>query len=460
MKKILTNNIGMKIIAILIALIGWLVIINIDDPTITKTISGISVDMENESMISDAGKCYEVESGDEVSVVVKGKKSVVDGLGASDFKAVADLSKYSITNAVPVEVSTIKNFGSNLDIIEGKNNTLMISLENYITKQFTLQAKLKGKVASGYYISTSEISSSPNRIEVSCPESVMNKISSVKYTVDVTDANEQFSSICEPVAYDMDGNEINSDKITFAINNINVSGTPLYKAKIPVEIETSGKEKEGYKITKVSGSVDQITVVCSDKSILDKIDKAVIEVNCDGITETLKQNMEIGSFLPDGVKIISKETTTEVNIKVEKLEVKDIAFNADDVKFSNIMNDIIYDYSKDITMYVTVRGLSSDLENITIDKLSPSIDLSLLRMGKQNVKISFGQVDGIEILDTPSLKVTLEKKPDTNVTQPTDNNTDNSDKTDNSAKKDNNTSDEEGAQSSATPDDTKSIGDN
>ena len=56
MKKILTNNIGMKIIAILIALIGWLVIINIDDPTITKTISGISVDMENESMISDAGK--------------------------------------------------------------------------------------------------------------------------------------------------------------------------------------------------------------------------------------------------------------------------------------------------------------------------------------------------------------------------------------------------------------------
>lgn len=44
MKKKIFNNIGLKILALLIAIIVWWVVMNIDDPLVKKTISGINVE--------------------------------------------------------------------------------------------------------------------------------------------------------------------------------------------------------------------------------------------------------------------------------------------------------------------------------------------------------------------------------------------------------------------------------
>ena len=98
------NNLGLKLLAVLIAIITWLVVMNISDYTVTKTISGITVMTENGNAIESLGKVYDVSSGKTVDIVVKGPRSVVDSLTIEDFVAKADLSKLSITNTVTITV--------------------------------------------------------------------------------------------------------------------------------------------------------------------------------------------------------------------------------------------------------------------------------------------------------------------------------------------------------------------
>lgn len=55
----------------------------------------------------------------------KGKSSIVRSMGISDFQAIADFSKLSKVDAVPIDV-TAKKYSDQLDITLGTTNTMKI----------------------------------------------------------------------------------------------------------------------------------------------------------------------------------------------------------------------------------------------------------------------------------------------------------------------------------------------
>ena len=77
-KSIYLKNLGIKIVSVLLAMIIWMIIINIDDPYKTRTFS-VNVETINESALQSVNKVYEVIDGNTANVKVRGKKSVVSG---------------------------------------------------------------------------------------------------------------------------------------------------------------------------------------------------------------------------------------------------------------------------------------------------------------------------------------------------------------------------------------------
>ena len=71
MKKKLTNNLLLKIISVIAAILLWIIVINIDNPTDTFTINDIPIQVLNEqSAITDNGLTYEIVGSQTVSVEV------------------------------------------------------------------------------------------------------------------------------------------------------------------------------------------------------------------------------------------------------------------------------------------------------------------------------------------------------------------------------------------------------
>ena len=91
LKNLLTNNIGLKFLSVLFAMILWLVVVNIDDPDKTSTFT-TNITIANENAIADMGKSYSIinDSGT-VTFRVTAKRSIIERLTNSDFKATADM---------------------------------------------------------------------------------------------------------------------------------------------------------------------------------------------------------------------------------------------------------------------------------------------------------------------------------------------------------------------------------
>lgn len=101
--KKLTNNLGWKILSFLLACLLWLAVINIEDPQVTTTIRGIAVEKQNEDAITSQKQAIQYVAGNTVDVKVKGRRSVVSRLTASNIKAYVDMRNLSITDAVDIQ---------------------------------------------------------------------------------------------------------------------------------------------------------------------------------------------------------------------------------------------------------------------------------------------------------------------------------------------------------------------
>ena len=115
--KTLVNNLGFKILAVVLAFILWLVVYNIDDPKKSKTFT-TNVTVENASAVTDMNKYYEVLDGtNTVTFTVTGKRSELEKLDDTDFSAVADMNRLIINDkgnkaSVPIEISAKRTYTS------------------------------------------------------------------------------------------------------------------------------------------------------------------------------------------------------------------------------------------------------------------------------------------------------------------------------------------------------------
>ena len=87
MIKKLKNNFGLKLLAFLFAFMLWLIVVNIDDPVMTKTFTNIPVTVEHSEILTEQNKTYQiVDDTQNVSVVVSAKRRTLSKIKASDLE--------------------------------------------------------------------------------------------------------------------------------------------------------------------------------------------------------------------------------------------------------------------------------------------------------------------------------------------------------------------------------------
>ena len=109
MRKKLTNNLGLKLISVCASFILWLIVVSIDDPVVTRTYSGIEVEVLNADAVTSQGKVYEILDGSNIiSVSLSAKRSVLEKMSRDYIRATADLKEMTILNSVSIDVKTTR----------------------------------------------------------------------------------------------------------------------------------------------------------------------------------------------------------------------------------------------------------------------------------------------------------------------------------------------------------------
>jgi len=383
LKDTIMHNIGYKVLSILIAVMSWVIIFNIADPVTTKTFKSLEVEIRNQSAISSINQVYEIIEGSTIDFTVRGKASVVKNLKVTDFIAYADLSQLSPVYAADIKVECKKN---ELIEIDTNNKMLLVKLEDIATKNVQVAVETTGEVAEGYYVGDFEIK--PNIITVSGGASKIEQLDSIKLTVNVAGAKKSFSTKQEPTAYDKDGNIMDADYFTFSNSNTTVNqvsiDVTIFKTKtIPVMFEISGKPADDYIYNNEYDYTPQTVVVGGTGRALSKLSSITIPIDITGAMGDYEENVNIDDYLPDNVKLVSNEVAVAIRVKLEKLIVRTILIDMEDIRLKNIPNGLRAEFvNRTDEIEMQLRGTSEQLEKFTSGNVGAYIDLADKKEGE------------------------------------------------------------------------------
>ena len=262
MKDLFTKNLGLKIVSVLGAFVLWLVVVNVDDPIISKTYTGITVEVLNEDVLTAQGKCYEI-LGDtaNINVVVTAHRSVIDGMSRDYIKATADMKALTSLDTIPIEVRSTR-YSDRIESVTTRESNLKLSIENIAEKELPVAIGYEGEPAEGYILGGVE--NALSTINVTGPESVIATVAKIMATADIKGVNRDFT-VTEPLAaYDDKGEKISDDRLTLSRTVTEIKYIIYATKTIPISSGYSGSPAQGYGTTG-SVLVDPSSVVIAGK---------------------------------------------------------------------------------------------------------------------------------------------------------------------------------------------------
>ena len=412
LKMSLTNNIGLKFLAVLIALVLWLAIVNVNDPEKTITVSNIPISVTNESAITSRDMVYNVKSEQYLNITVSGKRSLVSNLSAEDFRATASLKELSKVNSIPVDVTT-KNasLGRKITIVKQSAQTILVDVENVEEKDFTdLVVEYTGKVADGYVAGLSSMST--DEVTVKAPTSIIDKIKKVAVRCSLDGTNTNISKKCPVILYDKNDKEIKSDEIELSDKKIRVNVNVLRAKQVPISTinkDELGKPADGYVVDDVILSSDSITVYGSEES-LDSIESLDIQDDIDvsDAKGDVTQNIDVTGKLPKGLSV-SGESTITVKVLIKKLITRTFEYDASEVSLNDLSSDLdVQLVTKKVK--VTLQGEEEVISQLTKDDMAISADLGKVKEGTTTVHVDVAVPDNTTLMNNVTIKIKAKAK--------------------------------------------------
>lgn len=391
-KKII-NNFGLKILAILFAVVMWIVVVNIDDPVIVKTYT-TSVVPVNADYITTQNKYYEwLDGNNTITFSVSAERSVLDKLANADFTATADMEKIEFDEkgqAYRVPVTITANRYSNDVSISSKQLYLDVVLEDRGTCQKAIIANAKGNVTDGCALGELKIVGS-NLLKISGPYSIVSQIDTAVATINVDGMSTDVTDSVVPVLYDVDGNVIDTTKLKMSLDTVTISAQILNTKDVALEFSTKGEVAEGYVVTGMKSSLGTVRIK-GEAATLNPINKITIPsevLNITDITSDLITTVDITSYLPQGTALVlNSDAQVEVQIQVEPLVEKIFEVSVANLTLQNLRAGYTVEYGVD-QLAVKIIGAKSKIESLKASDIYGMVDMNGLGVGEHEVEVGF-----------------------------------------------------------------------
>ena len=412
MKEKLTHNLGLKLLSVGLAALLWLVVINSQDPVETRTFEDIPVTIINEDALAAKDKIPEVVEGDTISVVVEARRSICEKLTKADIAAVADFEKISVTDAVPIDVSVRGYEEREVEIVRGLNQVMKLRLEDSITKDFRIKISTTGQTRDGYVIG--DMVASPNMISLTGSSTQIGKIKEVVLMVDVENLSKDSQATGVPVIYDMNGDVVNSSKVSMSVSEVSVS-IPVLKTKtVRIVVSTVGEPAPGYEVGSISYQPDMVTVAgnLSDLVLLGSTLKAECDITDQ--SDVVEENIDISSLWDESLESLRlvDEDKLAVTITMKPLEEKVFELTPGAVELRGLSEDLIGKIVMLSGSQVHVSGKEASVKDLNLQKLAPYIDLSGITVpGNYTLSICLENLGDLILDDVLLAVVEIESQP-------------------------------------------------
>lgn len=407
-----TDNLGLKIIAVIFAAFLWLIVVNLDNPVSTQTFSEIPVTIINEDIILSAGDTYQVLGEEKVSVVVSATRQVRQKLTKEDIVATADIKEMDTsTGLVPIKIS-IPNYAGKYESAEAAPRNLQIQREKSGKKVLSLTVSTgDSKVRDGYILG--DMTVNPDKVTITGPESILDQIDRAVALIDVEGLAKDSEETAKLGLYDISGNPISQTRLgnNLGEGGITVSVEVLKIKSVPISLSVSGTPAEGYKYTGYSSEPETVQIY-GEKDVVDKIEEIDVPViDVSGASQPIQKSVKISEYLPEGVQLVDEKTANiTVTAMVEEEGTRTINFMVSSIQIYNLAEGLQVSYEPDAEIALRFSGDQKALEMLDISN-AVSVDMSAYVVpGVYDVHVDVDIPEGITLMKKVTVQLTVAEK--------------------------------------------------
>lgn len=397
---------SIAVLSPVLAVLTCLTMINNTDPVVYKTFNDVPVQLVNVDVLNAINQSYTIESGDSISVTLKGHRSVVDRLSTSDITATSDLEDMSLTYAVPVTVSIAEEYARAVEI-QPQMHVLKLALEDLVQVEIPIEINIIGANVNklikvdvvGY-----------KTIKVTGAESVVKTLDKAIVSVDITDRTDSFTDTVSATVYDKNGALVPMSKLKLN-NQVEVQGVAHVVKTVPVKVNLIEQSKENeFYYELLSCELQSETVdVAAPAELIDSIEALELTIVPDDNAEVLSTLMfKLKNYLPEGFVLgPTQDEEFSVDVNMTKYQKVVLPVTEEDIQITGMLDNKweanIIGITGELMFFVNTSKIAAT--DVSIDMLKPYIIITNINgIGKYTAELRTENIDGIAIESVPTIK--------------------------------------------------------
>ena len=424
-KRKITDNIPLKIMSVAVAVVVWLIVVNIDNPVGTNYYTLNNVELINKEYVESSdtiGKmCMPEQSQDSIRVAITTTKKIRDRIKVTDISAVADLQQAVSLDTNPVMVPitvTCSIPGVSANDIKVTPQNLSVNLDEKETQEFVVNVS-RGDTKPSKDYEVGSLTANPEKVRITGPKTLINKIDKVNAAIDLDGNTQDFSqdvnlTIIDKNQEPLSDSEMNSLRIE---NNAKVVVTArLWKIRQGVGISAGyvGTPADGYQVGSVKTVPDTISVAGSTEGLesLAQNDNVITipadSIDISGESKDVEKKINLSNLLPDNVKLTS-DSSEDVWVTVSILPVGSREFDipTKSIEVKNKPDDLQVTFET-AQIAVRIKSDENDMDDLNAQKdIKASIDLNGKEEGNYEVPVKIVLPDGYETVEDVTTEVVI-----------------------------------------------------
>ena len=390
----LKNNSKIKIISLLSAMVLWMYVMAIVDPEETKLFENIPVTITNKNELNERDLVIYPEQDLTTNIYVTGKLSNLKKVTKDDINVYGQINNpLEGNNEIYLKVSTSQRV--NYDF---KNPVMIVTLEKIISEDKSIKVDITGSGKNN--VDNIMLQDNIDKVSISGPRSLVNKVKRVVGTVKVSGESNNFSQSIKLEPVDANGKVV--EGVELEKDSVNVNIILLAQKTVPIILKLSDNSESGVNYTMSQNTV----TIKGKKDIVDSINN--IETQPVKLSEILPgTSKDIYLQVPSGITIETKYITINKNSEENTLE--EYTYTAENIEIRNNTENI--DKSKikfPNSINVSIEYLQSE-GSINKDDIKLYIDLNEVSLEDNTCKIKYESIYEIEKINIDPDTVTIEE---------------------------------------------------
>ena len=398
-KGFFTRNLGLKIVALVFAILLWAYVLVALNPVRSKSIDDVPITLEGYTDLLSRNLILVNSDLGMADVEVNATITNHSDLDASRITCRASLGTISAagTYRLPLSVTVQSNLGT---VASVDPRTVTVEVDNLIVKTVPVKLELTGTLPEGYEVVAESMVST---ITVEGAARYIEPTVRAVATVDLTGRTENVEESVNVVFYDKNDNEVTV--VTRSQNNPNVTVRATISAYKLVNIRPEVTLEDDVYYESINQVSPASVVLYGTSEALAAIDT----VSTQALVLPAERGVvtrDLTLVLPEGVSLKRGQSSSVTLNAVVTEKTGEIALEAP-LTYANLGKDLAIADGAPTIAYLTVSGPLKQVEQVTPESLTVKVDLAGYGPGDWEL---IPVVQGLDANRFPDVTVTLQEQ--------------------------------------------------